>query len=227
MSRRHGERVSTQKLWTAAASLALINFVLLACLVVGTSIINLYPLSQGQPFEVVGFFPASNLESGLRLLQSCNRIGLICSGIEKVTSFDSGSHNEPGIRDGFIPQYLLTSFRRFGFKQPLLLVDRDLEFLRYPEFLHNVSPDIDVLVLPSLEDGEPFSGGVSYWNPTEKVQRLLEAWEKRLRGTKGPQPLQEQFDEMIEHYSIAVASFPVSFLTVLPSVDAHAVLVRN
>jgi hypothetical protein len=136
--------------------------------------------STSVPFYATWFFTEDYLEKSKRLEDSCRKLRIPYSPIELVfnkTAWGS-EHSLLAIKPWFMQRRLL------DLKRPILFMDSDLVFLKYPSiFTPEGSHDIDFMAINWYKDSDSSllsSSGLSWWNTTEKAFTMLRVWQNAL-----------------------------------------------
>jgi len=195
-----------------------------------------YCKSSQIEFVGVSLFSPAYEEKARRLLDSCNRVGVCCKATEVYadylgTSAPEGSDEFRYRTIAAKPIFLLDQLEKT--KEPVVFLDVDLEFHRYPQlFLPGSWPeggrDVALFNFWANETNITFrhvpniGSAVAFFNHTYRAKKLLTAWAEAMRfGTNAKAPDDQVLDKLLKEGQwmsrVSLGWLPAAYLRLMPA----------
>ena len=193
---------------------------------------------KSNQIEFVGvslFSPAYEVKA-LRMLESCNKLGVCCKATEMPGDFLGASAPEGSDEFRYRtialkPVFLLDQLEKT--KEPVVFLDVDLEFHKFPDlFLPNSWPEgsRDVALFNfwanetnlTIRHTPNVGSAVAFFNQTYRSKKLLAAWAEAMQyGTNSKAPDDQVLDKLMKEGGwlkrVSVGWLPASYLRLMPS----------
>jgi hypothetical protein len=195
-----------------------------------------YCKSDEIEFVGVSLFSPAYEAKARRLLDSCNKLGVCCKATEVRSDYLGPSAPEGSDEFRFRtiaakPMFLLDQLERT--KEPVVFLDVDLEFHRYPElFLPDSWPDgpRDVALFNfwanetnvTYRHTPNIGSAVAFFNSTYRAKKLLIAWAEAMKFDTNPKAPDDQvLDKLLNEGSwmsrVSLGWLPSSYLRNMPA----------
>ncbi|MEC9051506.1 MAG: putative nucleotide-diphospho-sugar transferase, partial [Actinomycetota bacterium] len=193
---------------------------------------------KSNQIEFVGvslFSPAYEVKA-LRMLESCNKLGVCCKATEMPGDFLGASAPEGSDEFRYRtialkPVFLLDQLEKT--KEPVVFLDVDLEFHKFPDlFLPNSWPEglRDVALFNfwanetnlTIRHTPNVGSAVAFFNQTYRSKKLLAAWAEAMQyGTNSKAPDDQVLDKLMKEGGwlkrVSVGWLPAAYLRLMPS----------
>lgn len=124
-----------------------------------------------EDFIVCAYYTPLYKEEALQLMDTCliHSINFWIEPLPDLGSWDKNTH--------FKPKFIQRCLEKFN--KPILYVDADARFMKYPEMFHNIQADVSYFKGDVWGRGhEETVSATIYLKPNERVFKLLKQWEE-------------------------------------------------